>query len=458
MPVLNPKLCGLTPSLVLVASALALTGAISCATAHEPGRVEPAPPSLDSARAPQVARVDTMTPPVIALAPAPAPAPVITPVVVATPKPKPKPKPKPVPPPAPPAAPTLAPAVVVATPKPRVPVSGKPMHSGLSARGRFVRDSIARAALVRDSLARAAIVRDSLERERFVRDSLARAAFGRDSLARVAFLRDSLGRAAFLRDSLARAAVLADSLAKLAHEDSAFGPEGAVPRIQGDPYITKPTAGVELDYVAQVSDNYWQLQFSYARPFEKRKSSWEIDLPFQYWESVPPGKTVTGLANMTFIVNRLFSARDASWQQIASITFNAQTGIINPTLGNNQWIFQPQYAISHWFVKDRLQARLLLYWQYGFFVDSGTTKKNILIPRLVANTRLSTRLDAGLDYRPRFDFQRNQFYSTLQLYASYALTNELGLQAGWEFPLDSLGKQRVEKQKLYVIFSRTFEK
>ncbi|HUO52242.1 MAG TPA: hypothetical protein VMT93_06975 [Gemmatimonadaceae bacterium] len=357
---------------------------------------------------------------------------------------------------------TLPPVVVHAKPKPKP----KPRPTGLTARQRFVRDSVARAAFLRDSLARAEFVRDSLARERFVRDSLARAAFVRDSLARAAFVRDSLARVAFVRDSLARAAFLRDSLAQAqrrhdslaakAAADSAYGPDGDLPQIQQDPNIQRPTAGLEVDYYRQVKDNYWQVVASYARPFEQRKASWEIDVPWQWWTSVPPGGYVTGPANASLIVNRRFTEAGAKWRVIGSLTLNPQASFLNDTLGNNQWIITPQVSVSRWFASDRLQVRLLTYWQYGFWVDSGTTKKNILVPRLVLNSRITDRLYGGLDYRPRFDFQRDQFYSTLQAFASYALANSLGLQAGYEFPLDSLGRVRVEISKTYLTLSKTF--
>jgi len=490
----TPVLRSLRRPLLTCVAALSFIGALSCASAHEPGKVEPAPAPADSARQQPTPRPDSAAPqaaPAVAPVPpsAPPPAPPPAPAPAAAPQPS-----APTPQVAPPAPPTPAPAAAAAAaqakpkpkPKPKPPAGKtgkaapapalslpplvvhakpKPVPAGLTARQRFVRDSIARAAFIRDSLARAALVRDSIERERFVsdsiraafvRDSLARAAYVRDSLARVAFVHDSMEHERFVRDSLARVAALHDSLAKAAQADSDYGADGAMPRIQDDPNIQRPTAATEIDYVRKVSSNYWQLVLSYARPFAKRRASWQINVPVQYWMSVPSGSDVFGLTNSWFTVNVRISSPESKWRQIVSLTLTPQASFINDTLGNNQWYIQPQYAISRWFAQDRIQARLLLNWQYGFWVDSGTTKKNVLMPRLVLNGRVTDKLDAGIDYRPRFDFERNEFYSTLQLFASRALTNTLGVQAGYEFPLDSLGRQRVEISKAYLSFSKTF--
>jgi len=396
--------------------ALALAAATACGTGREPNAGTPAPP--DTTRAP---------------APAPAPAPVLPPAVAAAPA-----------------------------------AAAPPRHQGaLTARERFVRDSIARAAFVRDSLARDVFVRDSLAREAFVTDSLRLAAARRDSLARAEFVRDSLRQ-----DSLARAgrapredyaAVVAaraakDSAAIEARADSLYGPDGAMPRIEGDPNISRPTVALSFQYVSQVHDMYSQITASYGRPFWDG-GSWEIDVPVQHWDSVGGApKSVTGLANITLTVNKRISSRDAAWRQIASFALQPQTGLVDKSIGNDQWIATAQYAISRWFADDRFHFRSITYYQYGWWVDqtNGTKQKNQLVPRLVFTGRVTPKIDLTADLRPRIDFTRDLFYSTLMFMGSTPVAQVYGLQFGYEFPLSETAKQKVEKEKFVLTLSRTF--
>jgi hypothetical protein len=120
---------------------------------------------------------------------------------------------------------------------------------------------------------------------------------------------------------------------------------------------------------------------------------------------------------------------------------------------------QLQYSISHWFADERLHFRFMPYWQYGFAVDTafGTKQKNVIVPRLVISARVTPELNATLDWRPRFDLTRNEYYATLMGLLSRPLPWwDLGVQAGYEVPLDSLAKRRVELQKLYITVSKTF--
>ena len=288
----------------------------------------------------------------------------------------------------------------------------------------------------------------------FVRDSITREIAHRDSIAR----RDSIVRALAVQDSLARAKRIADSLAAFAHDDSLHGEGANMPRIEGDPNIQVPTAGLQLTFVDQVWDTYQQVQFSYARPFAKRKASWEIDLPFQHWDSVSSTKTATSVANVTFNVNRVISSADAGWRQTLSLALSTQTGLVDPSIGNNQWIIQPQYSISHWFFDNHFHFRSITYWQYGFAVDTatGTRKKNVIVPRIVLTGRLDRQLSVTLDLRPRIDITRHAFYSTLMFMLSRPIGNSYGVQLGYEFPLDSMATQKVEKAKLYISLSKTY--
>lgn len=445
-------------ALVLI---FALAGTLSCASAHEPGPPKPAPMPVDTTPA-QPAPVEPAPPAPPAPAPLPPPPPPPAPVVAVAPKPpapkpKPKPKPKPavavavVPKPKPKPKPaTKSTGKVASTRKPRP----KPKPKGPTARELFVRDSIARDAFVRDSLTREAAVRDSLARVAFVNDSLRRAAFVRDSVHRVALVRDSIAREVAYNDSLARARARADT----ARTDSLYGVDGAMPRIEGDVNIRRPTAGLELIFVDQVWDTYQQVTFIYARPFAKRKASWEIDIPIQHFDSISGGKSVTSLANISLIVNRRLNTDSASWRQTISLQLQPQTGLEDPSIGNNQWIIQPQYAISHWFGDNRFHFRSLTYWQYGFAPDTSAhpTKRNIIVPRLVLTGRLNSKWDATADLRPRIDITRNAFYSTLMFLVSRPFGDAYGFQAGYEFPLDSMAKQKVEKSKVYLNLSYTF--
>jgi hypothetical protein len=259
---------------------------------------------------------------------------------------------------------------------------------------------------------------------------------------------------AALEDSLARAA----AAHKAVVEDSAYGPDGAMPRIQDDPYITKPTAAAQLTFVKQVHDNYDQIQFSYARPFMNKKASWEIDVPLQHWDSVGGSKIVNGFANITLNLNKTIS--DGKWRQIASIALSPNIGgLVDPSIGNDQWVLQLQYSISRWFAGNRVHVRFIPYWQYGFAVDTvgGTVQKNLIVPRVVLSGRVTDKLNGTLDWRPRFDLTRNQYYATLMALVSRPLPWwDLGAQLGYEFPLDSLAKRRVELQKVYFTVSKTF--
>src|SRR5262249_7524362 len=128
----------------------------------------------------------------------------------------------------------------------------------------------------------------------------------------------------------------ADSAAIQARVDSLYGPDGAMPRIEGDPHITRPTAALTFQYVSQVHDKYSQITASYARPFWDG-GSWEIDVPVQHWDSVGGApKSVTSLNNVTLTVNKRISSRHAEWRQIATLALQPQTGLVNKSVGNNQ--------------------------------------------------------------------------------------------------------------------------
>ena len=313
-------------------------------------------------------------------------------------------------------------------------------------------------AYVNDSLTRVAYVNDSVARMAYVNDSLARLVFVQDSVARESAKRDSIVSAVAVRDSVARARSIEDSLARAAKADSLYGADGALPRIEGDPNIMRPTATVQLTVVEQVWKSYQQIQFSYARPFLKRKASWQVDIPIQHWDSISGNKSVTSLANVSLTVNRRLDGEKASWRQALSLSLLPQTGLEDPSVGNNQWVVQPQYSISHWFAADRVQFSSITYWTYGFAPDTAAhpTKKNIIVPRLVLTGRLNSKLSATLDLRPRIDITRHAFYSTLMVLVSRPLGEAYGFQAGYEFPLDSMARQQVEKSKVYVTVSRTF--
>ena len=327
-----------------------------------------------------------------------------------------------------------------------------------------MRDSIARAEFVRDSLARETFLRDSILREVNLRDSLARAAALRDSAARAQFLLDSAERAAGARErqsayvQAVAAQAARDSVRIQARADSLYGTNGAMPRIEGDPHITRPLVSLSFQYVSQVHDKYSQITASYARPFWDG-GSWEIDVPVQHWDSVGGApKSATGLANITLTVNKRISSEDASWRRIVSLSLQPQTGLVNKSIGNNQWIATAQYSISRWLGEDRFHFRSITYYQYGWDVDqtNGTKQKNVLVPRLVFTGRVTPKIDLTADLRPRIDFTRDEFYSTLMFMGSTPVAEVYGLQFGYEFPLSETAKQRVEKEKFVLTVSRTF--
>jgi hypothetical protein len=187
-----------------------------------------------------------------------------------------------------------------------------------------------------------------------------------------------------------------------------------------------------------------------------KKASWELDVPFQHWDSVGGSKIVNGPANITLNVNKTIA--EGKWRQIASVALSPSIGgLVNTSIGNDQWVMQLQYSISRWFAENRVHLRFIPYWQYGFAVDLGTTQKNVIVPRLVVSGRVTDKLNATLDWRPRFDLTRGQYYATLMALLSRPLPWwDLGAQAGYEFPLDSLAKRRVELQKVYITVSKTF--
>jgi hypothetical protein len=333
----------------------------------------------------------------------------------------------------------------VKKPAPQPPPPPGPTAAELAAA-----DSAAR----RDSLARAALARDSIREAGFLL-----AQVRADSLYRKEHVRDSIRRAQAERDSLARAVVLRDSLAREAEKDSLFGAQGAMPRIEGDPNIQKSTAGAQCTFVDQLSDTYQQIQLSYARPFAHRSASWEIDVPVQHWDSVTGGKTATSLANVSLSVNKRISSKNSEWRQFASFALSPQTGLENESIGSDQWTINGQWSISHWFYDQRLHLRFLPNWTYGFGVNTsnGTKQKNVIITRVVVTGRVTQTVDASLDWRPRFDLTRGQYYSTLMALVSAPLPWQLGLQAGYEFPLDSLAKKHVEESRVYINVSKTFK-
>ena len=84
------------------------------------------------------------------------------------------------------------------------------------------------------------------------------------------------------------------------------------------------------------------------------------------------------------------------------------------------------------------------------------TKKNVIVPRIVLSGRPDKKLYGTIDLRPRIDITRNAFYSTMMLMLSRPLGDGYDLQAGYEFPLDSMARQKVEKSKVYLNLTRTF--
>jgi hypothetical protein len=121
-------------------------------------------------------------------------------------------------------------------------------------------------------------------------------------------------------------------------------------------------------------------------------------------------------------------------------------------LGDGQWEIEPTYALGHWF-DPKFSGGLLLSWTYGFWVDSGKTREDVIEPRIILNYHVTERDNLSLDLRPRFDLTRNEFYSTLMPFISGPLGKHFSTQIGFEFPLSQLAAKRVENSRVYIDIS-----
>ena len=189
--------------------------------------------------------------------------------------------------------------------------------------------------------------------------------------------------------------------------DSTLMSVGQFPRFESDPYIRRPTASAEPTFTDKETEQEWQVALKYGMPLGDGRWSAQVSVPFE--EVNGPGKQAAGLSDVEFTLNREI-ARGA-WKQIGSLKLTANTAT-NQQLGDGQWEIEPTYAIGHWF-SPLLSSGLLLSWTYGFWVDSGKTREDVIQPRLIFNYHLTTRDNLSFDLRPRFDLTRHEFYSTL---------------------------------------------
>ena len=229
--------------------------------------------------------------------------------------------------------------------------------------------------------------------------------------------------------------------------DTGFIAAGKLPRIESDPYIGRPTFSLEPTWTDKESENQLEFTFKYGAPFKRRDWSWQLSVPVEHVEST--GKQVNGLSDISFQLNHALSW--AHWRQAVSLKLTANSAA-NPSLGDGQREIEPSYVIGAW-LTPHISTGMLLSWAYGFDVDSGRSRKNVITPRTIVSLHFHGRRDFTLDLRPRFDLTRNEFYSTLMLMMSAPLGTHMGGQAGFEFPLSQLAAKRVENSRIYIDFS-----
>jgi hypothetical protein len=257
--------------------------------------------------------------------------------------------------------------------------------------------------------------------------------------------------ARWLRLSVAAACVLLGAAGASAQEvaDTGVAGAGELPRIESDPHVSRPTMSWKVEAVDQEHDDYWKLVPKWSTPFA-HNSSWEVELPLERWDS--GGASVSGIAGANVVLNHGW--RRHGLAQSLSLQLNANVAT-SPQLGSHQWEIEGTYGAGAW-LGHALSGGLLLSWTYGFAVDSGFTQTNVIQPRVVVSFHLTRRVDATLDWRPRFDLTRGEYYATLMPMIALPLGRTYGLQAGYEFPLDALAEEHVEKSRVYVSFAHHY--
>jgi hypothetical protein len=235
-----------------------------------------------------------------------------------------------------------------------------------------------------------------------------------------------------------------------APKDSGFISTGSLPRIESDPAIRRPTLSLVPTWTDKEDETQTELKLSFGAPTEDRTWSAKLSVPLEYVDS--GAKHVSGLADIALTVNRVIS--QGRWRQAASLQLTANTAT-NPSLGNGQWEVEGTYSVGRWFT-PAFSTGMLLSWTYGFAVDSGRKRTDVIEPRLVFAFHFHAQRDFALDLRPRFDLTRNEFYSTLMVMMSQPLAKDYAMQGGFEFPLSQLAAKRVENSRIYFDFSRGF--
>jgi hypothetical protein len=232
-----------------------------------------------------------------------------------------------------------------------------------------------------------------------------------------------------------------------AERDTDFVSMGGLPRVESDPYIGRPTLSLEPTYTDKESEDQFELASKYGRPFDHERWSWQVAVPVEWVDSAD--QRFSGLSDVSLTLNHNWSKGHK--RQAASLQLTANSAS-DPALGNGQWEVKSMYSIGRWLTTN-VSAGLMLSWTYGFDVDSGRTRENVIEPRMLTSFHLRAKRHLTLDLRPRFDLTRHEFYSTLMLLISSPLGRDFGGQFGFEFPLSQLAAKRVENSRLYVDLS-----
>ena len=230
--------------------------------------------------------------------------------------------------------------------------------------------------------------------------------------------------------------------------DSGFISIGHYPRFESDPYIKRRTISAEPTFTDKETEQEWQLALKYGAPIDGAlRWSWQFSVPFEEVNS-PSKPSAAGLSDVALTVNHTYGG---TLRQALSLQLTANTAT-NQLLGDDQWEIEPTYTLGGWLV-PWFSSGLLLSWSYGFWMDSGKTREDVIQPRMIFGFHPDERLDLTLDLRPRFDLTRDEFYSTLMVLMSRPLRGGFSGQAGFEFPLSQLAAKRVENSRVYVDIS-----
>ena len=236
--------------------------------------------------------------------------------------------------------------------------------------------------------------------------------------------------------------------AQAARTDSGYATIGDFPRFESDPYIHRPTASAEPTFTSKETEQQWGVAFKYGMPIGGQRWSSQLSVPVEQ-VTATSGKQAAGLGDVAFTVNHELSQGDP--KQAVSLQLTANTAT-NQLLGNDQWEITGTYTLRHWFA-PRISTAFLPSWTYGFWVDSGKTREDVIEPRLIFNVHGNGDRTASLDLRPRIDLSRGEFYSTLMPFISSPLGKQFSGQLGFEFPLSQLAAKRVENSRVYMDIS-----